>query len=586
MAAEKIDHTHPLFVHPLDTPSSVLVPVQLTGSENYGIWRRSMRIALRAKRKLGFVTGLSSIAEGYDITTLWSSAAKGGSMHKNKRNFSIYCEFCKMKGHSKENYYQLIGYPTDFKGRRKPVQRVTAGHQHQGENVAHHGGSSAQARENCNAGQTGMMQEAQSQGSTGGVTVTFTPEQYNKILQMLNKENVPEISANMAGPSHWEGLWHRRLGHVPYKILQQIDICKTVNTAADRTCSICPLAKQIRLLFPQSTSRAGKVFELVHGDIRGPYRVSTHDGHRFFLTLVDDCSRMVWIFLLRLKSDVSIVMKDFMKLIKTHFNGSIKVFRSDNAKSPFEAFYGRIPNLQHLRVLGCLCYATNVAAKSDKFASRSIPTVHMGYSSTQKGYKLYNLATKLFFVSKDVSFREDVFPLKSSHYQLRPHVVVDYWDDSYDPFDLGAEVVTGLLEPPSTTDTVHSPSSTPGPLSFDGSTTSNTDDTTRHTLHISLANEIVVPATRTGSFMLDDTTHGAASDLVGPNVSTGPIKSCRTSKPPGWLNDYIHTVSKPTSNIAEGSTYPLSAYTSYASLSNSYCKVLCNMSTIGEPDTY
>ncbi|KAH0694226.1 hypothetical protein KY285_021323 [Solanum tuberosum] len=56
--AERIDHTHPLYVHPSDTPRTVLIPFQLKGSENYGIWRRSMTIALQAKRKLGFVTGV------------------------------------------------------------------------------------------------------------------------------------------------------------------------------------------------------------------------------------------------------------------------------------------------------------------------------------------------------------------------------------------------------------------------------------------------------------------------------------------------------------------------------------------------
>ncbi|XP_070055549.1 uncharacterized protein [Nicotiana tomentosiformis] len=57
MAAEKIDHMHPLFVHPSDTPSSILILVKLTGSENYGLWRQSMRITLQAKRKIGFVLG-------------------------------------------------------------------------------------------------------------------------------------------------------------------------------------------------------------------------------------------------------------------------------------------------------------------------------------------------------------------------------------------------------------------------------------------------------------------------------------------------------------------------------------------------
>ena len=52
-----IPYTHPLYFHPWDTPGSVICPVKLTESENYGLWRRTMRIALQAKRKLGFVMG-------------------------------------------------------------------------------------------------------------------------------------------------------------------------------------------------------------------------------------------------------------------------------------------------------------------------------------------------------------------------------------------------------------------------------------------------------------------------------------------------------------------------------------------------
>jgi len=49
---------HPLYLHPSDTPGSVLTTVQLTGSENYSLWSRSMMINLRAKSKLGFVLGM------------------------------------------------------------------------------------------------------------------------------------------------------------------------------------------------------------------------------------------------------------------------------------------------------------------------------------------------------------------------------------------------------------------------------------------------------------------------------------------------------------------------------------------------
>ncbi|KAM3202137.1 hypothetical protein P3L10_029761 [Capsicum annuum] len=52
-----IDHHHPLYLQACNTPGSSLVPIQLTGSENYALWSRSMRIGLLGKSKLGFVDG-------------------------------------------------------------------------------------------------------------------------------------------------------------------------------------------------------------------------------------------------------------------------------------------------------------------------------------------------------------------------------------------------------------------------------------------------------------------------------------------------------------------------------------------------
>lgn len=40
-----------------DSLGAMMIPIKLTGSENYGVWSRSMRIALLGKRKYGFLTG-------------------------------------------------------------------------------------------------------------------------------------------------------------------------------------------------------------------------------------------------------------------------------------------------------------------------------------------------------------------------------------------------------------------------------------------------------------------------------------------------------------------------------------------------
>lgn len=48
---------HPLFLLQNDHPGLILISKRLSGFENYGVWRRSMMIALNAKNKLKMITG-------------------------------------------------------------------------------------------------------------------------------------------------------------------------------------------------------------------------------------------------------------------------------------------------------------------------------------------------------------------------------------------------------------------------------------------------------------------------------------------------------------------------------------------------
>lgn len=53
----QIDNNDPLHLGNFDVPGAALIPIKLTGPENYGLWSRSMRLALLVKNKLGFVDG-------------------------------------------------------------------------------------------------------------------------------------------------------------------------------------------------------------------------------------------------------------------------------------------------------------------------------------------------------------------------------------------------------------------------------------------------------------------------------------------------------------------------------------------------
>lgn len=72
-------------------------------------------------------------------------------------------------------------------------------------------------------------------------------------------------------------------------------------------------------------------FDLVHLDVWGPFSVESVEGHKYFLTIVDDCTRVTWIYMMKCKSDVSRLFPDFVKHISTQYHSVIKAIRSDNA---------------------------------------------------------------------------------------------------------------------------------------------------------------------------------------------------------------------------------------------------------------
>ena len=91
------------------------------------------------------------------------------------------------------------------------------------------------------------------------------------------------------------------------------------------------MAKFTKLPYSTSLSRAPLIFDLIHLDIWGSYRLSSRTNYRFFLTIVDDHSRMTWVHLLKQKSYAFSIIKMFANMAKTQFAKNIKTIYNDNA---------------------------------------------------------------------------------------------------------------------------------------------------------------------------------------------------------------------------------------------------------------
>ncbi|KAH0632924.1 hypothetical protein KY284_035710 [Solanum tuberosum] len=45
--------------------------------------------------------------------------SRNGDTHKFKKNENLYCDYCKLKNHTRDKCYKLIGYPRSFRFKKK-----------------------------------------------------------------------------------------------------------------------------------------------------------------------------------------------------------------------------------------------------------------------------------------------------------------------------------------------------------------------------------------------------------------------------------------------------------------------------------
>ncbi|KAK8921120.1 hypothetical protein KSP39_PZI020446 [Platanthera zijinensis] len=115
--------------------------------------------------------------------------------------------------------------------------------------------------------------------------------------------------------------WHRRLGHAPLPVLQR----------ALPDISLHPF-QSAAFILSCSLYRSSAPFDLLHSDVWGPYKHTSISGFRYFITFIDDYSRLTWLYLLRDRSEIPRIFRAFIVETRTQFQTTIKTVRTDNAR--------------------------------------------------------------------------------------------------------------------------------------------------------------------------------------------------------------------------------------------------------------
>lgn len=78
-------------------------------------------------------------------------------------------------------------------------------------------------------------------------------------------------------------------------------------------------------------SKSSILFSLIHSDVWGPSSIATMFRARWFVTFINYCTRIAWLYLLRNKDELFKVFQSFHAMIQTQFSAKLKVLRYNNS---------------------------------------------------------------------------------------------------------------------------------------------------------------------------------------------------------------------------------------------------------------
>ncbi|CAI7798371.1 unnamed protein product [Closterium sp. NIES-53] len=213
------------------------------------------------------------------------------------------------------------------------------------------------------------------------------------------------------------------------------------------------------------TGRSKKPLELVHMELVGPLPVQGHKGERYFLTIVDDWSRLMWAYPLKQKDHAaSTIREDWLPFMEKQAECVVKQIQREltSAYSPqsngvaervnqtiletaralliesgvgnsmwphavrhttvarnrvltkvgneswvlLERWLGKKLLVDMLRVFGCMAVAHVPKKYRSKLGASAIWCVHLGLGAESKGWLLWEPSRGVLFDSRDVKFVE------------------------------------------------------------------------------------------------------------------------------------------------------------------------------------
>ncbi|CAI7868425.1 unnamed protein product [Closterium sp. NIES-53] len=285
---------------------------------------------------------------------------------------------------------------------------------------------------------TGGEETAPTDGALDAIKkVQQSQQPHGEVLAGVDATAAWAKASSGNGDADWE-TWHERLCHINIPMLQKLVKDGSlkgfeVKGAAKEigSCPTCLETKFTKFPFSRGMGPAKAPLALVHMDVVGPMRAPSLSGSRYLLTIVDDHTRVVWVYPLKTKGEVAAtVLKEWMPRAQRESGHKVKVIRTDNGGEfigadsesvlkkvlatvgdkqwvPYTKWYGSAPVVNMLRAYDCMVVFHVPKEKRGKLEASGRWGVHLGLAKDHKGWLIWDLTSQQLTVSRDVKQVQD-----------------------------------------------------------------------------------------------------------------------------------------------------------------------------------
>ncbi|GJY93091.1 zinc finger, CCHC-type containing protein [Tanacetum coccineum] len=225
-------------------------------------------------------------------------------------------------------------------------------------------------------------------------------------------------------------LWYARLGHVHFKRMQDMSkdgLIPAFDMDTEK-CKTCMLPKITKKLF-QNVKRKTEVLELIHGNLCDLHATPSLGNKKYFVTFIDDASRLCYVYLLHTKDEALDKFKIFKTEVKLQQGSLIKRFRTDRGGEYMDSLHIQSVGIIHETTAPYTLQQNGISERKIKavvrlydpkiktLGKRGIECIFVGYAEHSKAFRVYviepnkSVSINSIIKSRDVIFDENIFSL-------------------------------------------------------------------------------------------------------------------------------------------------------------------------------